>query len=154
MATRENGIFPGHLAPGGVPGHVAARHAVRIGDVERDAAAHELGEHFVAGRLTLEELHERLGLVLSARTRGQLVRVMADLPTFRRARPPAPAPPVPALATGMGQDEQADGGSAARLAAVGLLLVAMLIWLLTVLLFTRHGYYAPYHHYQPSPWHQ
>jgi hypothetical protein len=37
---------------------------------------------------------------------------------------------------------------------VGLLLVAMLIWLLTVLLFTRHGYYAPYHHYQPSPWRQ
>jgi hypothetical protein len=153
MATRENGIFPGHLAPGGVPAHAAARHAVRIGDLERDAAAHELGEHFVAGRLTLEELHERLGLVLSARTRGQLIRVMADLPTFGRARPTVPAPPAPALATGTRQGEQADGGSAARVAAVGLLLVAMLIWLLTAVLFIWHGYH-PYHQYQLPPWHQ
>ena len=39
---------------------------MRIGDAERDAAAADLGEHFTAGRLTLEELHERLEAVFAA----------------------------------------------------------------------------------------
>ena len=53
---------------------------MRIGDAERDAAAADLGEHFTAGRLTLEELHERLEAVFAAKTFGQLARIMSDLP--------------------------------------------------------------------------
>lgn len=119
MAMHDNGRVP----------------SVRVGDVERDAAAAELGEHYAAGRLTIDELHERLGLVLSARTRADLTHVLADLPTIRRARPPAPASPP----SREGQHDPAD--HAGRLAAVALLLVAILIWLFTVALFTRHGYY-------------
>src|SRR5258707_812657 len=62
------------------------RQATRIGDAERDTAVAELGDHYAAGRLTLDELHERIGLALEARTRGQLGRVMHDLPS---AKPPA-----------------------------------------------------------------
>jgi len=130
MAMHDNGRVPG----------------VRIGDAERDSAAAELGEHYAAGRLTLDELHERLGSVLSARTRGDLTHVLADLPTIRR---PAPQP-VPDLSPGSQEQESSD--HAGRIAAVALLLLAILIWLFTVAMFTRHGmYHYPYPH-QPPPW--
>ena len=43
----------------------------------------QLREHVVEGRLTLDEFSERVGTALQARTRGDLVAVMADLPTVR-----------------------------------------------------------------------
>jgi hypothetical protein len=151
MAMRENSPFPGLPGQEGEPGYAPARYALapqamRIGDAERAVATQELGDHFVAGRLTLDELHERLGLVLSARTHGQLDRVMADLPVPRRpaagipARPAAPAPPaaVPALAASAYR-EQAPGDNVSQVAAVALLLFAMLIWLFTVMLFAGFG---------------
>jgi hypothetical protein len=154
MAMRENSSFPGPPDQDGELGHILARHALaphamRIGDAERDVAAQELGEHFVAGRLTLDELHQRLGSVLSARTRGQLTRVMADLPTPRRPkfddqwRPAVPASPgsvpsAPAL-TASARRERVSGDTVSRLAAVALLLFAMLIWLFTVMMFASLG---------------
>lgn len=153
MATRENGPFPSLPGWDADPGHPSARHAMRIGDAERDVAAHELGEHYVAGRLTLDELHDRLGLVLSARTRGQLTRVMADLPASRKPASPVPGwpagrtPAVPAAGVptsgvpaqvARARREQA-GDTVSQVAAVALLLLAMLIWLFTVMLFTSHG---------------
>nr|WP_272918076.1 DUF1707 domain-containing protein [Actinomadura rayongensis] len=53
---------------------------MRIGDAERDAVATALHDHFVQGRLDREELDERLDGVLSARTTGDLRRIVADLP--------------------------------------------------------------------------
>jgi DNA-binding MarR family transcriptional regulator len=53
---------------------------VRIGDADRDATAAALGEHFAQGRLTLDELHARLGATLTATTYGELSRVTVDLP--------------------------------------------------------------------------
>ena len=85
MAMRYYAPFPGQ---NGQPFRAAAPHVLRIGDAERDAAAADLGEHYVAGRLTLDELHERLGTVFCAKTYGQLTRVMADLPRLRRPMPP------------------------------------------------------------------
>lgn len=123
---------------------------MRIGDTERDTATAELGDHYAAGRLTLDELHERITLALSARTYGQLTRVMRDLPSLRRERPlPGPARGEPLLSEGQ-RPASADAGRDGRFAAIGLLLLAMLIWLFTVVLFTRHGYY---YHYYPSPHH-
>ena len=77
MAMRYYAPFPGG---GGDPARPRGPHALRIGDAERDAAATDLGEHYAAGRLTLDELHERLDAVFSAKTFGQLTRIMADLP--------------------------------------------------------------------------
>jgi hypothetical protein len=59
----------------------------RIGDAEREAAVHALGEHFAAGRLTKDEYDERSGQAWTARTRSQLDPLFADLP-----RPQAPRP--------------------------------------------------------------
>jgi uncharacterized protein DUF1707 len=166
---------------------------MRIGDAERDAAAADLGEHFTAGRLTLDELHERLESVFAAKTFGQLARIMSDLPGPGRlpglarlsrlpATPGMPAQPwMPATATGSrwagewnpGMRGSALGSTragfqpgfqpsftgrpgasyrtrevryrpspadrAGKFAALSLLILAMLIWLFTALLFARHG---------------
>jgi hypothetical protein len=53
---------------------------LRVGDAERDAVAAALHEHFAQGRLTREELDERLTATLSAKTVGDLRAVTRDLP--------------------------------------------------------------------------
>ena len=115
----------------------AAPHMLRIGDAERDAAAADLGEHYVAGRLTLDELHHRLGAVFSAKTYGQLTRIMADLPRLRPLSWPAGGfPPLDGE-----RRHTTPSDRAGRFAALALLILAMLLWLLTALLFARHGFY-------------
>ena len=62
---------------------------VRVGDAERDAVAAQLRDHYADGRLTLDELNERLDLAFAAKTKADLNEVMRDLP--RAARPTAGA---------------------------------------------------------------
>jgi Domain of unknown function (DUF1707) len=52
----------------------------RIGDVEREAAVHALGEHYAAGRITKEEFDERSDVAMRARTNADLRPLFADLP--------------------------------------------------------------------------
>jgi len=58
---------------------------MRISDADREQVTTRLRDHYAAGRLTSEELDERVTAALSAKTYGDLRRVMADLPE------PAPA---------------------------------------------------------------
>lgn len=136
MAMRYYAPFPDRNRE---PYRPLPRHVLRIGDAERDAAAADLGEHYVAGRLTLDELHERLGQVFAAKTHGQLWKVMSDLPG---AIPPTA---VRSLTAARARERRHDTPSdrAGRYAALSLLILAMLIWLFTALLLTRHGYYQP-----------
>lgn len=53
---------------------------IRVSDAERERLVEELHEHTVAGRLTAEELEERLEVVYAARTRSELEELRADLP--------------------------------------------------------------------------
>ncbi len=53
---------------------------LRVSDQERERAALEIREHFAAGRLSDEELADRLQAVYSAKTADQLHAVRADLP--------------------------------------------------------------------------
>ncbi|MFB4314681.1 DUF1707 domain-containing protein [Actinomadura sp. 21ATH] len=53
---------------------------MRVGDAERDAVTTALHEHFAAGRLDREELDERLGTTLAAKTQGDLKAIVRDLP--------------------------------------------------------------------------
>jgi hypothetical protein len=57
----------------------------RVGDADRNRTADLLKEAHAAGYLTLEEVDERLGAALAARTRGELERLVADLPPEWRA---------------------------------------------------------------------
>jgi hypothetical protein len=61
---------------------------IRISDADRDRAAARLREHFAEGRLSPDELDERISAALSAKTVGDVRRIMADLPD------PAPTPPL------------------------------------------------------------
>jgi len=53
---------------------------LRIADADREQLVDELREHAVAGRLTSEELEERIGKAYGATTRADLERLKADLP--------------------------------------------------------------------------
>ena len=64
---------------------MAARNEMRVGDAEREAAAAELREHYASGRLTLDELNERIDKAFAAKTRGDLNVLMTDLPSRRPA---------------------------------------------------------------------
>ncbi|MBP2339161.1 hypothetical protein JOF41_005339 [Saccharothrix coeruleofusca] len=72
---------------------------IRIGDAERAQALELLGEHLGEGRLDVEEYGERSARVSTARTRGELMALFADLPPprppFERIAPlPTAQPPV------------------------------------------------------------
>lgn len=66
---------------------------IRASDADRDTVVAALSEHFQAGRLTTEELEERTGRALAARTLGQLDELTADLPAGRPTAAPAPVTP-------------------------------------------------------------
>lgn len=54
--------------------------ALRASDAEREQVSRQLSEHAAAGRLTPEELDERLDAAYAARTHGELAALLADLP--------------------------------------------------------------------------
>ena len=60
----------------------------RTSDADRARAAAMLRDHFAAGRLNAAELDERLAAALSAKTFGELRRVLADLPEPWQAEQP------------------------------------------------------------------
>lgn len=64
---------------------------LRASDEERERAASEIRAHFAAGRLTEDELNERLEAAYGARTQGELEELRRDLP-------PLPAPRMQARA--------------------------------------------------------
>jgi uncharacterized protein DUF1707 len=53
---------------------------MRASDAERDHAAEAMREHYAAGRLTAEELSERLDAIYQARTVSELAHLRRDLP--------------------------------------------------------------------------
>jgi Domain of unknown function (DUF1707) len=124
------------LVPGWhVPGRTRYDYNLRIGDAERDAAMTQLREHFVAGRLTFDELTERIDSALTAKTQRQIDGLMADLPRppkAARAEVPVPAP---------------DPG---RFLVFAMLLFALATWILIMAWMSRHAYVnGPYPHWPP-----
>jgi Domain of unknown function (DUF1707) len=57
---------------------------MKASDADRDEVVAALSEHFQAGRLTTEELEDRTGRALSARTLGELEALTTDLPAGRQ----------------------------------------------------------------------
>jgi len=53
---------------------------LRVSDADRDRALYELSEAFQVGRITADELEQRSGQVLGARTGKELTAPLADLP--------------------------------------------------------------------------
>jgi Domain of unknown function (DUF1707) len=60
--------------------------AMFVGDGERERGVATLREHFVRGRLTVEELSARTETVLVARSRAELQTALTGLPAFLDVR--------------------------------------------------------------------
>jgi hypothetical protein len=119
------------LVPGWhVPGRTRYDYDLRIGDAERDVAMTQLREHFVAGRLTFDELSERIDFALTAKTQRQIDRLMADLP--RPPRPSRAARAEPAL-PGPAPD-------AGRFLVFAMLLFALATWILIMAWMSRYSH--------------
>jgi hypothetical protein len=64
---------------------MASGFEMRVGDADREAAAAELREHYASGRLTQDELNERLDQAFAAKTRADLNGIFTDLPSGTRS---------------------------------------------------------------------
>ncbi len=76
------------------PGGEVARSELRASHDDRDRVVELLRVSAGDGRLTADELDERLELAMTARTYGELAKLVADLPA---AGSVAPAPAAPAV---------------------------------------------------------
>src|SRR5215470_11517011 len=118
-------------------GTMATGYNLRVGDADRDAVATQLREHFADGRLTLEELNERLDQAFAAKTRADLNTVLRDLP-----QAPRPVAGVPSggpawqgpMATRPGQYHGHDWGNSQQRCGPGAFAPMMgLVWLFVIL---------------------
>ncbi len=85
---------------------------VRVGDADREAVAAQLREHYADGRLTLEELNERIDQTFAAKTKADLNTVMLDLP--HAATRPGPGLPYAGAGSPGGQAPGWPGSMAPR----------------------------------------
>jgi hypothetical protein len=63
-----------------------ARGQIRVSDSERERAVETLRDHYADGRLSSDELEERVELAYHATTRADLAALMRDLPSHRGRR--------------------------------------------------------------------
>ena len=123
--VRTGAMQPGEPArpvPGWRLGSPRQDYDLRIGDAERDVTMTLLREHFSAGRLTLDELSERLDGALAAKTESHIEALLADLPKIT-------APAEQDLA-------ESDTG---RYVVLLLLLFALAAWLIAMLYIASAG---------------
>jgi hypothetical protein len=73
-----------------IPSRAPTARALRASDDERERVASVLRDHATDGRLSLDELSDRLDTCYSARTQGELESLMWDLP----GQAPSPGPPA------------------------------------------------------------
>ncbi len=66
---------------------------MRISDADRERVTGRLRDHYAEGRLTADELDERVTATLNAKTVGDLRPIMADLPEPGPVGPQAGPPP-------------------------------------------------------------
>ncbi|GAA1853386.1 DUF1707 SHOCT-like domain-containing protein [Actinomadura bangladeshensis] len=64
---------------------------IRASDADRDRVAASLREHCALGRITMDELQERLDSVYASKTVGDLQEVTSDLPEEDLYQLPVPA---------------------------------------------------------------
>jgi len=130
------------LVPGWhVPGRTRYDYDLRIGDAERDVAMTQLREHFVAGRLTFDELSERIDAALIAKTQRQIDRLTADLPR----------PPRPARHAGAEPTLPVPAPDAGRFLVFAMLLFALATWILIMAWMSRYSHMGVQYPWPPQP---
>ena len=117
---------------------MATGYNVRVGDADREAVAAQLREHYADGRLTLEELNERLDQAFAAKTRADLNTVLRDLPYVPQPLAGAPTGGArhtawPAGPTGSGWGHGTGHGRGGRPSPVFVPLMMGLVWVFVIL---------------------
>ena len=127
---------------------------LRASDAERETVVARLREHGAAGRLDVGELEDRIGAAYAAKTRGELVWLLEDLPALGTPAPVRSAPR--AQRHGTGDDLRVFAGVSLLLCAIWLLTGAGYFWPVWVMIWwgaallmkmavrprARHGYGA------------
>ncbi|MFC0040337.1 DUF1707 domain-containing protein [Actinomadura rayongensis] len=127
---------------------------MRASDADRDRVAASLREHCAVGRLTTDELTERIEAVYASRTLGELAELTADLP---EEDPDAPGYPVPAaqrydrVPAARGSRDVVRGGGG-RLAWSGWALVSGVSFTVWVLLAVAGVWTYPWWIWVAGPW--
>jgi hypothetical protein len=105
---------------------------LRASDADRAAVATALGEHMAAGRLTLAEFEERVGLAFEAKTYGGLAALTADLPPLTPSgRPVEQQSPGRAAYSGARRAHSRHHLRYAWAAWLRVAIIVMTIWLIT-----------------------
>ncbi|NUT47792.1 MAG: DUF1707 domain-containing protein [Saccharothrix sp.] len=94
---------------------------IRIGDAEREHALELLGTHLGEGRLSVDEFGERSARVATAKTRGDLYALFADLPAPRPAFPRVEAL-TPATRPGFKLEPRVTGAAVTAVAMISVVL--------------------------------
>ncbi|WP_037495278.1 DUF1707 SHOCT-like domain-containing protein [Solirubrobacter soli] len=152
---------------------------LRASDAERERVVAFLREHALLGRLTNDELEDRIGLAYASVTVGDLEKLISDLPRanrqaaaparrhhhahtahHRRQRPPAPA--IAALGVGVLLVSGVGLALIATVVAIGVALLAavfalsmvlgpvLLVALLIIAASKRHHHHRPPHRWRPQ----
>ena len=112
---------------------------LRVGDADRKAVVAELQRHYVEGRLTSEELGERVTEALAARTFGDLRELLSDLPALSDSlaqRDPAP----PSADHHRWQGHELTSPVGLMILLIGLIVILSVVLLST----TRVGFFFPW----------
>ena len=109
--------------------------AIRASDADRDRALSLLRDHWLAGRLTLDEYEARCGEAAGGRFLTDLERALRELPYPLPEHAPAAPPPPPPPAAPPGRDLEAGAVLALILgvmAMAGVVLSMGMLFLLTL----------------------
>jgi hypothetical protein len=90
---------------------------MRASDADRERVAQILHGALSEGRITMDELEDRLTTVYAAKTLGELQPVTADLPTTSTT----PAAVEPAAARALGFPDSRIGGHAGSMTSIGIM---------------------------------
>jgi Flp pilus assembly protein TadB len=100
---------------------------LRVGDAERTRVTDALHDHFAQGRLTRDELDERLDATLSAKTYGDLLQITRDLPGPAPVAHPGPPTAGPATSAGPPAGGRRPRGLPLLPLAIGVFVATMLL---------------------------
>jgi hypothetical protein len=140
--TEAGGLLPApepSRAPAPEPSRAPAP-SVRVGDAEREAVVARLQAALNEGRLDLSEFEERSSVAYAARTEGELVPLIADLPANLGLNPKTPRDPNTAEVMAARKRRLLTGAESAWVRTAIILIV---IWAISAVASSSLNYFWP-----------
>jgi hypothetical protein len=139
--------------PGGVPG---VNPSWLAASADRERAVGVLRAGFAEGRLSQDELDDRVARAYAARTYAQLWTLTADLPAGAlpcpQFLPALPYPPGPGVATPPGAGPANKWGSAAALIITALVIFTLAALVTAIITVHSQAVYTPFQHVNLAPY--